>query len=87
MRAIRQTVAINLKPMPQARLHHSTSAFDLGQESLDINMKVFVHITDMNRENGSEEQPAKARRRIHWQIHVPQRNSARRGYWARVKDL
>jgi hypothetical protein len=48
MRAVRQTMAVNLKPMTQSRLHHSASAFDLSQKSLDINMKIFVNLADMN---------------------------------------
>jgi hypothetical protein len=64
-------MTINLIPMTQTRLHHSTSAFNLSQEPLNIDMKIFVYLADVNGENGAEEQPTKARCRVNWQIHVP----------------
>jgi hypothetical protein len=62
---MRQTMPVNLKAMPKARLHYSASAFDLGQKSLNIDMKIFVHFADMNREHGTQEQTAKARSWVH----------------------
>jgi hypothetical protein len=50
--------------MTKSRLHHTTTTLNLSQQSLHIDMEIFVHLADVYRKNCSKEQTAKPRCRV-----------------------
>jgi hypothetical protein len=72
MCAVGQTMTIDLVSMTEAWLNNACSSLNLCQQSLDVDMQVFVDIANMNSQDGSEQHTAKSGCGIHREIHMPQ---------------
>ena len=80
-------MTIDLVSMTEAWLHNACSSLNLCQQSLNVDMQVFVDIANMNSQDGSEQHTAKSGCGIHREIHMPQRDTSCWRNGTRVENL
>ena len=73
--------------MAQPRLHDPLAAFDLVDQAPHVGHEVVDDTDDVLGDDGAEQQPAEARRRLDRQHHVAERHPPGRHRRAGVEDL
>jgi hypothetical protein len=58
MRAVCEAMSIYLESMSKPWLHHTSTAFNFGQQSLQVNVKVFIDILDVHSKNCAKQNSA-----------------------------
>ncbi len=82
-----EPVAVDLEPVTQARLHDSVAALDLVDQAVHIGMQLVVDAVDVTGDDGAEQQPTEAGRRIDGEDEVAERQAPGRHGRARVPHL
>jgi hypothetical protein len=67
-----KTLSINLVAMSKPRLHHTFAAFHLRDESMDVGVHLGVDLKEMARDDRTQQNSTKARKRIGGQDQVTQ---------------
>ena len=90
MQAVRrqgETVAVDLEAVAQPRLHDADVAVDLVDQPVDVGDEVLGDVADVAGDDGTEQQPAEAGRRIDGEHEVAEREPPRRRQRPRVPHL
>jgi hypothetical protein len=78
MRASRQTVAIDLKSVTQARLHDTIALLHLPNQTMQIGNEIGVDRGQMTSDDSAEQQPTKPRCRLYGQYKIAKSDTAGR---------
>src|SRR5699024_6399195 len=68
-----EAMAVDLKAVPQPRLHDALAALDLIDEQVEIGDQVLVEVGGAGRDHGAEQEPTEPRRWIDGEDEVSQR--------------
>ncbi len=82
-----EPVAVDLEPVTQARLHDSVAALDLVDQAVHVGMQLVVDAVDVTGDDGAEQQPTEAGRRVDGEDEVAERQAPGRHGRARVPHL
>ena len=82
-----EPVTVDLEPVSQARLHDPVAALDLVDQAVHVGKQLVVDAVDVIGDDGTEQQPAEAGRRVDGEDQVTERQAPGRYCRARVPDL
>ncbi len=82
-----EPVTVDLEPVPQARLHDPVAALDLVDQAVHVGMQLVVDAVDVTGDDGAEQQPAEAGRRVDGEDEVAERQAPGGHGRARVPHL
>ena len=82
-----EPVTVDLEPVSQARLHDSVAALDLVDQAVHIGMQLVVDAVDVTGDDGAEQQPTEAGRRVDGEDEVAERQAPGRDGGSRVPHL
>jgi hypothetical protein len=87
MTASRETLPVDLIPVPQSRLHHTVTAVDLQHQAMNVWNEVFFHLREMRRHDAAQQQPTQTRRWVNRQHQVTKRQTSGWRMGTRVEDF
>jgi hypothetical protein len=73
--AASEPVAVDLKSMPQSRLHDPVATLDLVDQSMHVRVQLVVDPMDVAGDDGAEQQSTESRRRVDREDEVTERKA------------
>ena len=78
MEASRQTMSVDLETMAQSRLRDALLATNLTDQSVEVGVKVFIHLGHVIRHDRRKQDSAETGRRVDRQDEIAERQTPRR---------